>query len=76
MAVVIRLARHGTKSKPVYRIIVADKRFCKEGRHLEVVGTFNPKANTLNVKKERVAHWISNGALPSETVNQLLKKTA
>jgi small subunit ribosomal protein S16 len=76
MAVVIRLARYGTKSKPFYRLVVADKRFCKEGRHLEVLGTFDPKSSALNVKKERVAHWISNGALPSETVNQLLKKSA
>lgn len=76
MAVVIRMARHGTKHRPFYRIVVADKRFCKEGRHLEVVGTYDPKSEALNLQKDRVEHWVSQGAQPSETVSQLMKKTS
>lgn len=78
MAVVIRLARHGTKSRPFYRIVAADKKYCKEGRHLEVLGTFDPKAKdkALNLHKDRVQYWLSNGARPTETVSQLLKKAS
>lgn len=77
MAVVIRMARHGTKHRPFYRIVVADKRFCKEGRHLEIVGTYDPKSEALNLQKDRVEHWVSQGAQPSDTVSQLInKKTA
>lgn len=78
MAVVIRLARYGTKHRPFYRVVVADQRYCKEGRHLEVVGTYDPKAesNAINLRKDRVEHWIKNGARPSETVGQLIKKAS
>lgn len=75
MAVVIRLARYGTKHKPFYRLVVADKRYCKEGRHLEIVGTYDPKKEgALTLKKDRIQYWISNGATPSDTVGQLIKK--
>lgn len=78
MAVVIRLARHGSTHKPFYRVVAADQRFCKEGRHLEILGTYDPQANQngLKLDKERVDYWISNGAQPSPTVKNLIKKAS
>lgn len=76
MAVVIRLARYGTKHKPFYRVVVADQRYCKEGRHLEVVGTYDPKNKQVGAKfkKERVTHWVAQGARPTATVSRLLRQ--
>jgi len=76
MSVKIRLARHGAKKKPFYRIVVADGRFPRDGRFLEIVGTYNPLPETpdVRIKKDRVKHWINKGALPSDTVRSLLKK--
>lgn len=76
MAVKIRLARHGTKKRPFYRIVVADGRFPRDGRFLENVGTYNPmvEPNEVTLKKERIEYWIGQGAIPSDTVNSLLKK--
>jgi small subunit ribosomal protein S16 len=76
MAVVIRMARHGKKNTPFYRIVAADKRYCKEGRHLEILGTFDPKSNALTLKKDRVEFWVNNGAQPSETVERLIQQKA
>ncbi len=76
MAVKIRMARHGTKKKPFYRIVVADSEAPRNGAFVEIVGTFDPKAKPkkLVVKIDRIEHWISKGAKPSETVKHLLKK--
>lgn len=76
MAVRIRLARHGAKKRPFYRIVVADGRFPRDGRFLENVGTYNPmvEPNEITLKKERIEYWIGQGAIPSDTVNSLLKK--
>lgn len=76
MAVKIRLARHGAKKRPFYRIVVADGRFPRDGRFLETVGTYNPMVEPMQVtlKTDRVAYWIENGAIPTDTVNSLLKK--
>lgn len=76
MAVKIRLARHGAKKRPFYRIVVADGRYPRDGRFLETVGTYNPMVEPMQVslKADRVAHWINNGAIPTDTVNSLLKK--
>ncbi|MFQ5441209.1 MAG: 30S ribosomal protein S16 [Thermodesulfobacteriota bacterium] len=76
MAVKIRLQRHGSKKKPFYRIVVTDKSSPRDGRFIEVVGTYNPLTDPpkIELKPERVNHWISNGAVPSGTVKQLLKK--
>lgn len=76
MAVRIRLARHGAKKRPFYRIVVADGRFPRDGRFLETVGTYNPIGEPMQVtlKPERIAYWIEKGATPSDTVNSLLKK--
>ncbi len=76
MAVKIRLARHGAKKRPFYRIVVADGRYPRDGRFLENVGTYNPmvEPNEVTLKKERIEYWLGQGATPSDTVNSLLKK--
>ena len=76
MAVRIRLARHGAKKKPYYRIVVADSESPRDGRYLETVGTYNPlrEPAEITVKQERVQYWLEQGAIPSDTVRSLLKK--
>jgi len=74
--VVIRLSRGGTNKRPFYKIVVADRRASRDGNYLERVGYFNPIAvggeKRLDLDKERVAHWISKGAQPSDRVKNLL----
>ena len=76
MAVKIRLARHGAKKRPFYRIVVADSESPRDGRFLESVGTYNPLKDPAEVtlKTDRVKYWMEQGALPSDTVRSLLKK--
>ena len=76
MPVKIRLARHGAKKRPFYRIVVADSEAPRDGRFLEVVGTYNPLTDPAKVdlKSERVKHWMDRGATPTDTVKSLLKK--
>lgn len=76
MSVKIRLARHGAKKKPFYRIVVADKRYQRDGRFLEIVGTYNPLLDPVEVtlKQDRVEYWMDQGAILSDTVKSLLKK--
>ena len=76
MAVVIRLARHGKKKKPFYRIVVADKKSPRDGRFLEFIGTYNTLFNPplLELKEDRVKHWVGAGAVPSQTVASLIDK--
>ncbi len=76
MAVKIRLARHGAKKRPFYRIVVADVESPRDGRFLEIVGTYNPlkEPAEVMVKDERVDYWIKQGAIPTDTVKSLLKK--
>lgn len=80
MSVAIRLARQGTKKKPFYRIVVTNSRSPRGGRFLENIGTFDPsketKDNPLNIDADRLAYWRGNGAVPSATVERLLKATA
>ncbi|MBO7702625.1 MAG: 30S ribosomal protein S16 [Eggerthellaceae bacterium] len=73
MAVKIRLARHGAKKRPYYRIVVADSRKPRDGRFIEEVGRYNPCVTPSMVKfdKERVDYWMSNGAQPTDTVARL-----
>ena len=72
----IRLARHGAKKKPFYRIVVADKECPRDGRFLENVGTYDPLQDPVKVtlKEERIKYWIGKGAIPSDTVRNLFKK--
>ena len=76
MAVRIRLARHGAKKKPFYRIVVANGESPRDGRYLENVGTYDPLFDPAKVtlKAERVKYWIEQGAKPTDTVRNLLKK--
>ena len=76
MAVKIRLARHGAKKRPYYRIVVADARCPRDGKFIEEVGRYNPCANPTMVQfdLEKVDQWIKNGAQPTDTVARLRKK--
>ena len=76
MAVKIRLARHGAKKKPFYRIVVADSESPRDGRYLENVGTYDPLYEPAKIilKTERIRYWMDQGALPTDTVQSLLKK--
>jgi small subunit ribosomal protein S16 len=76
MAVKIRLARHGAKKKPFYRIVVADSESPRDGRFLENVGTYDPAYDPakITLKTDRVRYWMDQGALPTDTVQSLLKK--
>ncbi|MFP4532340.1 MAG: 30S ribosomal protein S16 [Desulfobacterales bacterium] len=76
MAVKIRLARFGAKKRPFYRIVVADERYPRDGRFLETVGTYNPmvEPSQVSMKQDRVQYWLGQGAVPTSTVNSLIKK--
>lgn len=77
MAVHIRLARHGSKKRPFYRVVVTDQRNPRDGRHIERIGTFDPNAeNGLTLDLARVQHWQGQGALASDTVQKLIKNAA
>jgi small subunit ribosomal protein S16 len=73
--VVIRLARGGAKKKPFYRVVVADRRNPRDGRFIEQLGTFDPRAKEHGMRLElaRIEHWIGQGAQPSDRVGQLIK---
>lgn len=72
----IRLRRMGAKKAPFYRIIVADSRAPRDGAFVEELGYYNPLTDPVELKvdAERAAHWIKNGAQPTDTVRALLKK--
>ena len=71
----IRLRRIGLKGQPSYRIVAADKESPRDGRFLEILGFYNPRTEpaTIQLKEERIYHWMSNGAQPSESVLQVFK---
>jgi len=78
--VTIRLARGGAKKRPFYHMVVTDSRRSRDGRYIERVGFFNPVARgneeRLNIKRERIDYWLSQGAQTSERVGKLLKEQA
>ena len=76
MAVTIRLTRMGAKKKPFYRLVVADSRFPRDGRFIDVLGTYDPNLNPpiVNLDREKVQSWVDRGANLSATVRSLLKK--
>ena len=76
MAVKIRLRRTGRTKQPYYRIVVADSRSPRDGRFIEIVGQYAPRQGetALNLKTDRVNHWLDNGAQPTDTVRSLLRK--
>ncbi len=71
----IRFRRIGLKGQPSYRIVAADKEAPRDGRFLEILGFYNPRTqpSTVNLKEDRVYHWMKNGALPTESVEQVFK---
>jgi small subunit ribosomal protein S16 len=73
--IMIRLARFGSKKKPTYRVVVIEKERARDSRAIEIVGHYNPVADpaVVNLKHERIAHWVKVGAKPSDTVARLLK---
>ena len=78
MSVKIRLARYGAKKKPFYRIVAADTQYPRDGRFLEVVGTYNPMVDPAEVKlhEDKLRVWLGKGATPTVTVASLIKKTS
>jgi small subunit ribosomal protein S16 len=76
MAVSIRLRREGAKNRPYYRVVVADSRSPRDGKFIEIIGTYDPTRTGQNslFSVERAEYWISKGAQPSDTVRSLIKK--
>ena len=76
MAVSIRLRREGAKNRPYYKVVVADSRSPRDGKFIELIGTYDPKKTDHNstLKLDRIDHWIAQGAQPSDTVRSLIKK--
>ena len=74
MAVKIRLARHGAKKRPYYRVVVADGRMPRDGRYIEEVGRYNPLTNpkVIDINLEKVDEWIAKGAQPTNAVAHLI----
>ena len=77
MSVKLRLARHGAKKNPFYRVVAADINSPRDGRFLEILGTYDPtqKPSAIVLKDDRVQHWLDNGATPTKTVAELIKKS-
>lgn len=76
MAVAIRLRREGTKNRAYYKVVVADQRSPRDGKFIEIIGTYDPldKANRSTVDVDRADYWIKCGARPSDTVKSIIKK--
>ena len=76
MAVKLRLLRMGAKKAPFYRIVAADSRAPRDGRFIELLGTYDPRTNPakVTIKEEEVLKWLNNGAQPSDTVKNLRSK--
>src|ERR687888_1791002 len=76
MAVSIRLRREGTKNRPYYKVVVADSRSPRDGKFIEIIGTYDPKkpGDNSTINLDRAEYWLSKGAQPSDTVRSLIKK--
>ena len=74
MAVRIRLTRLGSRHKPVYRIVASDSRRPRDGQYIELIGTYNPAANEVKVNEEVALKWLSQGALPTDTVRNIFSQ--
>ncbi|HET7171017.1 MAG TPA: 30S ribosomal protein S16 [Gaiellales bacterium] len=74
MPVKIRLARHGSKKNPIYRVVVADSRVPRDGRAIEEIGRYNPQTqpSLVEIDADRAREWLSRGAQPTDTVRRLL----
>ena len=76
MAVAIRLARQGSKKKPFYRVVAADRRAPRDGRFIEQIGFYDPRRNVARLDSERYQLWIKQGAKATGTVMSLVKRVA
>jgi len=76
MAVALRMSRQGKKKMPFYRIVAADKRCARDGRFIELLGTYHPKTKVLKLDSERYAKWLSVGAQPSGSLAAIIRRTA
>ncbi len=76
MAVVIRMSRQGKKKSPFYRIVAADKRCARDGRFIELLGTYHPMTKVLKLDEQKYQKWISVGAKPSGTLGAVVRRTA
>ena len=78
MAVKIRLARHGSRKNPFYRIVVANSESPRDGRYIDQVGLYDPTRSPtlIQFKAEKLAAWLKKGARPTQTVAQLIRKNA
>jgi small subunit ribosomal protein S16 len=76
MAVAIRLRREGARNRPYFRVVVTDKRSPRDGKFIEVIGTYDPRKRSDNyeLNLERAEYWIKHGAQPSETVASFIRK--
>lgn len=76
MATKMRLTRMGDKKSPFYRIVIADSRTARDGKYIDLIGTYNPITDPAEVKidAEKAKHWLSTGAQPTDTVRALLVK--
>lgn len=74
----IRLRRMGAKKAPFYRVVVADSRFARDGRFIEEIGYYNPtkEPSVVKIDAEKAKQWLDNGAQPTDTVREILKKAA
>ncbi len=74
----IRLRRMGAKKAPFYRVIVADSRFARDGRFIEEIGYYDPtkEPSVVKIDAEKAKQWLDNGAQPTDTVREILKKAA
>jgi small subunit ribosomal protein S16 len=76
MSVAIRMSRQGKKKSPFYRIVAADKRCARDGRFIELLGTYHPVTKVLKLDQEKYQKWISVGAQPSGTLAAVVRRTA
>jgi len=76
MAISIRLRREGALNRPYYKVVVADSRSPRDGKFIEIIGTYDPKkpGHNSTLKLDRAEYWIAHGAQPSDTVRSLIKK--
>jgi len=76
MAVKIRLQRYGSKKRPFYRLVAADSRSPRDGKYLEIIGTYNPTTEPASVKidSDKAQKWLNEGAKPTDTVKNLFAK--
>ena len=76
MAVVLRLARHGQNKRPFYRVIAAERERSRDGRYIELLGTYNPMKEpaAIDIKQDRIQHWLDHGAKPTSVLRDIIKK--